>query len=527
MLLRLRRFGLVAAPAVVAGLLLASNSQAVEPAVAVIPTDGMKITASVTLKPGVYSLPKGITIAADGVSVDAKGVTLIGAGTDQAVYAKGVKDFVLRGLEAQRYKWGVNVRDGKNVSVEDCRIRDTAEEPPDEVWLDIWKGPEDPYGAAIILQNVVGGHISGNDLQHQQNGISLYNCSGLTVEGNNASFESGWGIHLYGSSGNTIQDNLADWCNRIHKRGTRNYYPGADASGMVMIWNSSKNTVRRNFFRGGGDGVFIAGYHAPANKVPCNDNLFEDNDCSYSPNNAFESTFCKGNIFRNNRAGQSNYGFWLGYSTDNVLDNNDIRRNRIAGIAIEHGIHNTFSGNRISSNSRGIALWSKSEAGFLEDFPDQRATANNVIKDNTFTANGIGFYSMRVGDDPKASPNGDTFAGNLFYGNGTGVLLSNSDKATFHGNRFEANTSTGLRIEGGEGTIATGNFYIGQPVHAWADKPVKWTDGTGNYWSGVDGSSYKPAGPAGGTDSSPLKTVPPLPAGRLTTEDQVLRSTPG
>jgi len=508
-------------------ILLASPSVAADTPTTIIPTDGMTITSSVTLKPGVYALPKGITIAADGVTIDAKGVTLMGAGTDQAVFAKGVKDFAIRGLEAQRYKWGVNVHGGSNISVERCRIRDTAEEPPDDVWLDIWKGPEDPYGAAIILEDVVGGHVADNDLQHQQNGISLYNCSGLTLERNNASFESGWGIHLYKSSGNTIQDNLADWCNRIHKRGVREYYPGADASGMVMVWSSSKNTVRRNFFRGGGDGVFIAGYHAPDNKVPCNDNVFEDNDCSYSPNNAFESTFCKGNVFRNNRAGQSNYGFWLGYSTDNVVENNDIRRNRIAGIAIEHGIHNTFTGNRLGANSRGIALWSKSAAGFLDDFPDQRASAHNVIKDNTFTANGIGFFSKRDGDDPRADPNGDAFSGNLFYGNGTGALLLNSDKATFHDNRFEANTSTGLRVEGGEGTTATGNFFVGQPIHAWANKAVKWTDRTGNYWSGAKGASYKPAGPARTADTAPLKTVPPLPAGRLTTEDQALRSTPG
>ena len=31
--------------------------------------------------------------------------------------------------------------------------------------------------------------------------------------------------------------------------------------------------------RGGGDGVFLGGFHKDSVKVPCNDNLFESNDC--------------------------------------------------------------------------------------------------------------------------------------------------------------------------------------------------------------------------------------------------------
>jgi parallel beta-helix repeat protein len=491
----------------------------------VTPVDGMVIRHSVTLKPGTYALPKGLVVAGDGITVDASGVTLVGSGDGQAVLARNVKNLGISGLSAMGYRWGVNVQGGSGVTVEHCRIRDTAEEPPDSVWLDIWRGPDEAYGAAILLRDVRGGRIADNDIQHQQNGVSLYGCSAVTVAKNNASFQSGWGIHLNNSSDNVIEDNLADWCNRIHKRGERAYYPGADAAGLLMVANCSRNIIRRNFFRGGGDGVFVAGYNAPDKKVPCNDNLFEDNDGSYSPNNAFESTFCKGNIFRNNRANASNYGFWLGYSTDNVLEDNEIRRNRIAGVAIEHGVGNTFRKNQLAANSRGIVLWSRGGAGFAAAFPGQAASARNEVRDNVFTANGIGFFSRRDGDDPAANPRDDTLAGNIFYGNGTGALLLDTNTATLSANRFQANTM-GLRVEGGSGTKATGNYFLDQPTHAWADNPVKWTAGTGNYWSGATGKTYTPAGPNPGTDTGTLDSAPPLPEGRQYTQDDLFRGTP-
>jgi hypothetical protein len=64
----------------------------------------------------------------------------------------------------------------------------------------------------------------------------------------------------------------------------------------------------------GGDGFFLAGMIPAYEYAECDNNLFEDNDGSYSPNNAFEATFSQGNIFRSNLANFSSYGFWLGFS---------------------------------------------------------------------------------------------------------------------------------------------------------------------------------------------------------------------
>lgn len=492
-------------------------------AASVIPTDGMVLKESATLEPGTYALPHGIVIGADNVTLTAKGVVLVGDGTGQAVLSKGFNKSSVNGLAASHYKWGVRIEGGAGIEVKDCRIRDTPESPPDETWLDIWLGPKDAYGGAIILFDVKGGMVSGNDVQHQQNGVMMYNCTGVTVEKNNASFQSGFGIHMYGSSDNIIQDNIADWCNRIHKRGERYYYPGADATGILMVVNCNRNKILRNFFRGGGDGVFVAGYHPDLGKVPCNDNLFEDNDCSYSPNNAFEATFCKGNIFRNNRAGFSNYGFWLGYSVDNKLEGNEIRRNRIAGIAIEHGLRNDFSDNRISNNGRGIALWANAAAPFNAAWPDQATSANNTIRGNTVTANGIGLLVKVEGTvSPASRPHNDTITGNTFGGNDVGALLMNADSETFKGNRFQSNVVSGLRMETSEKATVTGNAFADQPLHAWADSAAKWD---ANQWAGAPEGAVSIAG-GKGKDEHPAKEVTAPAEVRFQTSMDVLRGTP-
>lgn len=89
---------------------------------------------------------------------------------------------------------------------------------------------------------------------------------------------------------------------------------GANLAGFLMVNHSSNNKFLKNNARMGGDGFFLAGMTPEFEPVGCNNNLFEDNDGSFSPHNSFEATFSRENIFRSNIANHSNYGFWLGYS---------------------------------------------------------------------------------------------------------------------------------------------------------------------------------------------------------------------
>ena len=171
------------------------------------------------------------------------------------------------------------------------------------------------------------------------------------VSGNHASHCGNVGIYLLQSSHNEVSDNRAEHCIRYTGRF---WCDTADSAGILLEDGSNHNRITGNSLRYSGDGFFIRGHHGE----PSRDNFVARNDASYSPNNAFEAVFCPGNVFEDNVANYSNYGFWLGYSTDSTVRGNEIRANRFDGIAIEHGQNNAIEDNRIEENRNGIRLWS-------------------------------------------------------------------------------------------------------------------------------------------------------------------------
>ena len=162
---------------------------------------------------------------------------------------------------------------------------------------------------------------------------------------------------------------------------------GADAAGFLAVRGSCRNTFRGNLARMGGDGFFLAGMTPGFEPVGCDDNLFEGNDGSWSPNIAFEATFSRGNIYRDNLANRCNYGFWLGFSRDGVLEGNQVNGNRQAGIAVENGIHFHVSSNTFEDNAHGILLWSKRILDFEAGVPENDTSRDWLIEGNRFRGN--------------------------------------------------------------------------------------------------------------------------------------------
>jgi parallel beta-helix repeat protein len=424
----------------------------------VTPTDGMEIREDTRLTPGVYVLPRGLRIAADGVTLDATGATLVGTGQGIAVHVEGRRGVTVRGLSALRYTWGIRADDCDDFTVTGCTITRTAELEPFQYFLYLWKPVEESYGGAILLNNVRGGLIAENDLQHQQNGVLLYNCRDLTVRDNNASFNSGWGVYLSGSSDNRIERNTLDFCNRVYRRESGVERLEADAAGLVMVRGSSRNQVLKNMCRGGGDGIFIAGYEHPGVIEPCNDNVFEENDCSYSPNNAIESTFSQGNVFRRNICSKSNYGFWLGFSWENVLEDNLIEDNFIAGVAAEHAHTLTFRGNEIRRNREGIRLWTRGIA-VLEYWPGYEVSYDFDVEGNLFEENFLGFNGYTGKTTVDARCHDYRLRGNTFVRNRVGVRLAQIDGATVQGNTFTGQTVAAVQVEDSERVALDGNTF--------------------------------------------------------------------
>ncbi|MCH7870958.1 MAG: right-handed parallel beta-helix repeat-containing protein [Planctomycetes bacterium] len=440
----------------------------------VTPTDAMTIRSNVRLKPGVYALPNGISIAADGVTLDGAGVTLIGhdrAGAGLRI--DGCKNVTVKNLAIREYRHGIHASACQRLQLEQNQITSTGEVQANTVFLDIWPDVNECYGGAILLDRVTDSVITGNDIQHQMCGLLSYHCRDLTVTGNNASYNSGFGFHLYDTCNSTFENNWADYCCRYEPRGERIGHMGADATGFVIIHASCHNIFRGNFVRMGGDGFFLAGWPPKGPHVPCDDNLFESNDASLSPNIAFEATFSARNIFRNNKADRCNYGFWLGFSRDNLIENNSILWNRQAGVAVENGPGFTVRGNDFQRNGHGVLLWSKFDKKCCDRFPELRTCHHWTIEENTFTRNdkaiciaadkdhGIRPMPPDTCGKPEARPNEIAITGNDIQDNRVGVELHQTDRIVIADNTINRNVECNIRREDDHDTTIERNLGAG------------------------------------------------------------------
>jgi len=372
--------------------------------------NGLVIRQDTKLEPGIHLLPDGITIDADNVTLDGQGATIIGVNkTGAGLKASGRRNITIKSLCILNYYHGISIKKSRGVAISNCTITSTGEVPANTLFLDIWKPAADSYGGAIFLEQTTEASVSGNDLQHQMNGLLSYQCKGLVVDNNIANYCSGYGFHLFETSDSSLTNNYADFCCRYHLYESGSHL-GADATGFLIIHGSCNNIFRKNYARLGGDGFFLAGLTPDGVDVGCNNNLFEENDASYSPNNAFEGVFSKGNSYRRNKANHSNYGFWLGFSSDCTLQDNQIHNNRQAGIAVENGVNFTVQNNDIQNNNHGILIWTRLY-DFLKEIPGINPTSSNwLIEGNRLIQNRKGVriaanqnHGIRLLDGEKAT----------------------------------------------------------------------------------------------------------------------------
>lgn len=428
----------------------------------IIPQDGMKIDRDTRLKRGVYYLPHGIEIVKDGVTLDGNGALLIGDGfAGRGIVVNQCSGVRIHHVQVERYYHGIWANASANLTIEHCHVTRTHEVAGPDVFLDIWLDRSQAYGGGIFLSGVIDSVLRDNDVQHQQNGIMLYGCDHVEVMRNNASFNSGAGLMLFESSHNQIHDNIADFCCRIYNyrgREGETYHNGADAAALVMMCNSSHNVVRKNGLRSGGDGVFLGGFHKDQIKTPCNDNVFEHNDGSWSPNIAFEATFSERNVFRHNKADNCNYGFWLGYSSHSTIEDNSITGNRIAGVAIEQGHHNRIVRNTFARNRDGVQFWVSARPSFTHFYTECADSHETDISDNEFTRHDT---AIRIWTERDATPaqrcHHFHVSGNAIFDNRVAAKIERVRDSVIQRNRVKGNVEAGLVLVGCQDVQAVGN----------------------------------------------------------------------
>ena len=325
------------------------------------------------------SLPGAvIEVCADGLMVDLSGVVLDGEGAGGVgIWVHDCDDVTIANGIVIGFHYGIRAENVGNLNIRGCVVSDNTN-PRDVGWLPDTEAPvEEGFGGGIHLHRVRHSTIENNQVNNNFNGISLVRSEGNVIRGNNASYCGNVGIYLLMSGHNEVLHNLAEHCIRFTGRF---WCDTADSAGILLEDGSNHNRIIGNRLRYSGDGFFIRAH----NREPSNHNFIAGNDASYSPNNAFEAGFSSDNVFEDNIANYSNYGFWLGYSTNTTVRRNEIRASRFDGIAIEHGQDNRIEDNRIAGNRHGIRLWSDDDAR-----PEGSASRPRSLRNYTITGNRI------------------------------------------------------------------------------------------------------------------------------------------
>jgi hypothetical protein len=365
---------------------------------------GMVITRSVRLAPGTYRVPGRagddaalITIRGEGITVDARGVVLVGLPPESApdgaagvaVRIDGGRAVTLRGLTARGYRVGILAEGTRGLVLEDNdlshgwkpRLFSLVEHESLADWLSFHRNEQDEwrrFGAAMYLRDVTGGTIRGNRAVQGMNGLLLVRTDSLRIERNDVTHNSGLGLGLYRSSHNVIVANHLDYNVRGYSHGV--YRRGQDSAGLLLYEQSAHNVVAWNSVTHGGDGLFLwAGQSTmDTGQGGANDNLFAMNDFSWAPTNGMEATFSR-NAFIANRVVGNDHGLWGGYSWQSLVAGNCFAGNRIA-IAIEHGQENALLANRFDGDSLAIRLWANPVEPSDWGYPKRRDTRSRDVR---------------------------------------------------------------------------------------------------------------------------------------------------
>jgi parallel beta-helix repeat protein len=421
---------------------------------------GTQVQGDVRICPGRYRIPdpaeRGVIIAVStGTRIDLTGVTLVSGDTlphefvGRGVTASNVDNVTITGGTIRGYRFGIRIEGGRSHRIIGTdvsgsraqRLLSTSDTYDERDWLDIFH-PEtfEEYGSGIYLRGTDGASVTGVTARGAQNGIGLFAARGSHIADNDVSGNSGWGIHLWRSSQNAILRNQAH--HNVRCEGDT-YRRGCDSAALLLREQSDSNTIADNDLSRSGDGFFLSG-HRPRVR-PSVGNVVIRNDATGAYHNAFESTFSWGNSFIDNRADSADYGFWLGYSSGNLVRGNTIIGSRSAAIAIEHGSDNTLSANVMIGGAMGIRLFAP-------------------------TAGAEPSQGYRIDD-------------NVFARLEKGLVLEGTTRTRVRGNLFDG-LGDALTVDGaGNDTDVAGNIFLRA---SGAFIRAEELDAGGNYWGMPD-----------------------------------------
>jgi parallel beta-helix repeat protein len=277
------------------------------------------------------------------------------------------------------------------------------------------QGATDLTGAAVRIAFSSRGRLEACTISGSVNGFEIVSSTGIVVR-NCVLYVTGLGLRVSGESAEQYSHDI-DESNLLNNKEIRYYYglDGQTISGLttthLTIAGSRNVTVIGNSVVNG-DGLrlaFVTG-----------------------------STVSTNSVYRTSPT-YTEHGIFLLQSSDNVVADNSLRNNRLAGVQLTLSSRNVLRGNQFLANDSGIRLVASDE---------------NQVVSNVLLANVSGILL-------SGGSSGNSVAENVIYHENTkqGITLELAD-----GNRIERNGLTDCEVGITLGEEATGNVVEGNTI---------------------------------------------------------------
>jgi nitrous oxidase accessory protein NosD len=385
-------------------------------------TDTMTIASNsnIKIKSGMYKFDDlhrdGVIriVNKQNVTIDGDSVTVVGtAFGGYLIYIENSRNITIKNFESvSDFFYVVSANQSSDLLIENNNFSYNRKDTLG--WISIWSDHNQALGGGVLLYQCDSSELRDNRMVQQNDGIAMYECEKMNIHNNVLNWNCGFGIRMNFTNKSHIWHNDCSHVNRETDP--------SDCAAILLIV-SNENLVENNDLTYSGDGVFLGQYQY--SNIP-NNNRFLNNDCSYSPHNAIEATFGDGNVYIGNRCNYSHYGFWLGYSFNSLVKDNEIIGNFQSGIAVDRGFKNTFVSNLIKENPYGFELW---EGGIIEPYQNQFShdytITDNVIEGNVWGISAINTEHLVAKNNTfrynkedihlEGQSNTDTITGNTFH----------------------------------------------------------------------------------------------------------------
>jgi parallel beta-helix repeat protein len=248
-------------------------------------------------------------------------------------------------------------------------------------------------GGGINLDHVQGARIENNTTNNEAIGIDVRNSDTIFIRNNTAVNNSAWGVNLLNTqnsevAGNTLKDNV-----RYCTWGSGVVGPGCDAGAIILQDGSDRNVVRNNTITGqNGSGIFIKAHNLRCgddNVIQNNiitDAMYNAVELGFCTGNQVLGNEITGN-------GSTYVGISFGFDSDTEIRDNKISNMRNQGIDSWNSRDAIIEGNQITNSREGVLFrwseWDPKQFGFLAPSPDNYASRNNMITNNILRGNSV------------------------------------------------------------------------------------------------------------------------------------------